>query len=167
MGRLLLLYAGCLERGDGIGRQMGYFVAAPTQAAETPAYLFIHTRGTIAAGCFVTPNVRTAASTSRSQSTTLGPSGPSTPAVRTTSTAMPRITIPNAITALILAPTGVGGFPTYNTAPNLMGIFFYDNSGEPMNPLNAFFACPTSSRYYEPRLPLRPFGEFQGAAVSG
>jgi hypothetical protein len=47
-----------------------------------------------------------------------------------------------------------------------MGMFLYDNSGEPGNPLNPFFTN-GSGGYFEPGLPLRPFGEFQGVAVSG
>jgi hypothetical protein len=73
-----------------------------------------------------------------------------------------------AIPTIQLAPVeGVGGIGTYNTDNNTMGMFLYDNSGEPGNPLNSFFACPTSSGYCEPGLPVRPFGMFQGAVVSG
>ena len=72
-----------------------------------------------------------------------------------------------AIATITLAPIeGQGGIATYNTDSNTMGMFLYDNSGEPGNPLNPFF---TNGRggYFEPGLPLRPFGLFQGAAVSG
>jgi hypothetical protein len=61
---------------------------------------------------------------------------------------------------------GAGGIGTYNTDSNTMGMFLYDNSGFPGNPLNQFFTNGTGG-YFEPGLPLRPFGEFQGAAVSG
>jgi hypothetical protein len=72
-----------------------------------------------------------------------------------------------AIATIPLAPVeGFGGIGTYNTDSNTMGMFLYDNSGEPGNPLNPFF---TNSKggYFEPGLPLRPFGLFQGAVVSG
>ena len=42
---VLVLCPGGLEHGGGIGRQMGYFLAALPQAAETPAYRVIDTRG--------------------------------------------------------------------------------------------------------------------------
>jgi hypothetical protein len=72
-----------------------------------------------------------------------------------------------AIATIPLAPTeGFGGIATYNTDSNTMGTFLYDNSGEPGNPLNSFFTNGTAG-YFEPGLPLRPFGLFQGAAVSG
>jgi glycosyltransferase involved in cell wall biosynthesis len=45
MRRILLLCPGGLERGGGIGRQMGYFLSALPQTAETPAYRIIDTRG--------------------------------------------------------------------------------------------------------------------------
>ena len=61
---------------------------------------------------------------------------------------------------------GGGGIGTYNTDNNTMGMFLYDNSGEPGNPLNSFFTNGMGG-YFEPGLPLRPFGQFQGAAVSG
>jgi glycosyltransferase involved in cell wall biosynthesis len=43
--KVLVLCPGGLEHGGGIGRQMGYFLAALPQAAETPAYRVIDTRG--------------------------------------------------------------------------------------------------------------------------
>ncbi len=43
--KVLVLCPGGLEHGGGIGRQMGYFLAALPQAAETPAYHVIDTRG--------------------------------------------------------------------------------------------------------------------------
>ena len=42
---VLVLCPGGLEHGGGIGRQMGYFLAALPQTAETPAYRVIDTRG--------------------------------------------------------------------------------------------------------------------------
>ena len=45
MRRILLLCPGGLEHGGGIGRQMGYFLSALPQTAETPAYRIIDTRG--------------------------------------------------------------------------------------------------------------------------
>jgi glycosyltransferase involved in cell wall biosynthesis len=42
---VLVLCPGGLEHGGGIGRQMGYFLAALPRAAETPAYHVIDTRG--------------------------------------------------------------------------------------------------------------------------
>ena len=66
-----------------------------------------------------------------------------------------------------LAPVeGVGGIATFNTDENTMGMFLYDNTGFQGNPLNAFFTNGMGG-YFEPGLPVRPFGEFQGAAVSG
>jgi hypothetical protein len=72
-----------------------------------------------------------------------------------------------AIATIPLAPfEGQGGIGTYNTDSNTMGMFLYDNSGEPGNPLNQFFTN-SQGGYFEPGLPVRPFGLFQGAAVSG
>ena len=72
-----------------------------------------------------------------------------------------------AIATIPLAPLeGHGGIATYNTDSNTMGMFLYDNSGEGGNPLNSFFTNGMGG-YFEPGLPLRPFGSFQGAAVSG
>lgn len=47
-----------------------------------------------------------------------------------------------------------------------MGIFLYDNSGFRGNPLNPFFTNSTGG-YFEPGLPVKPFGEFLGVGVSG
>jgi hypothetical protein len=63
-------------------------------------------------------------------------------------------------------PDGVGGFATYNTDSNMMGDLLYDNSGLPGNPLNSFFTNNLGG-YYEPGLPVIPFGGFMGAQVSG
>ena len=43
--RVLVLCPGGLEHGGGIGRQMGYFLAALPQGPDTPAYRVIDTRG--------------------------------------------------------------------------------------------------------------------------
>ena len=72
-----------------------------------------------------------------------------------------------AVTAINLAPVeGVGGIGTFNTDNNTMGMFLYDNTGFVGNPLNSFFTNGQSG-YFEPGLPVRPFGQFMGAAVSG
>jgi hypothetical protein len=72
-----------------------------------------------------------------------------------------------AIPTIQVGPVeGQGGIGTYNTDSNTMGMFLYDNSGEPGNPLNSFFTNGQGG-YFEPGLPLRPFGLFQGAVVSG
>jgi hypothetical protein len=63
-------------------------------------------------------------------------------------------------------PEGSTGIATFSTDSNLMGVQIYDNSGLPGNPLNSFFGNGFGG-YYEPGLPLHPFGEFMGAAVSG
>ena len=47
-----------------------------------------------------------------------------------------------------------------------MGMFLYDNSGFLGNPLNSFFTNGQGG-YFEPGLPVRPFGLFQGVVVSG
>jgi hypothetical protein len=66
-----------------------------------------------------------------------------------------------------LAPVeGQGGIGTFATDSNTMGMFLYDNSGEVGNPLNQFFTNGMGG-YFEPGLPVRPFGMFAGAAVSG
>ena len=72
-----------------------------------------------------------------------------------------------AIPTIPLAPVeGFGGIATYSTNSNTQGMFLYDNSGEVGNQLNTFFTNGMGG-YFEPGLPLRPFGSFQGAAVSG
>jgi hypothetical protein len=72
-----------------------------------------------------------------------------------------------AIGAPVVAPPeGATGLATYNTDSNMMGVEIYDNSGLPGNPLNSFFGNGFGG-YFEPGLPLHPFGEFMGAAVSG
>ena len=72
-----------------------------------------------------------------------------------------------AIGALTIAPDeGVGGIATINTDSNTMGMFLYDNSGFPGNPLNGFFTNGQGG-YWEPGMGVKPFGIFQGVAVSG
>jgi hypothetical protein len=70
------------------------------------------------------------------------------------------------VTIPVAPPEGSEGIGTYNTDSNMLGLFLYDNSGFPGNPLNSFFANGQAG-YFEPGLPVRPFGEFQGEAVSG
>jgi len=73
-----------------------------------------------------------------------------------------------SIPTIALAPfEGVGGIGTYNTDSNTMGMFLYDNSGFSGNPLHSFFADQPGTGYFEPGLPVRPFGNFMGASVSG
>ena len=72
-----------------------------------------------------------------------------------------------AITAPTINPTdGVWGIGTYNTGATLTGDELYDNSGLVGNPLNSFFSNGMGG-YFEPGLPVRPFGLFLGAQVSG
>jgi hypothetical protein len=71
-----------------------------------------------------------------------------------------------AITVPIIPTEGEGGIATYSTDLNTMGMFLYDNTGFVGNPLNSFFTNGQGG-YFEPGLPVRPFGEFQGLAVSG
>jgi hypothetical protein len=61
---------------------------------------------------------------------------------------------------------GASGIAIYNSSINMTGDWLYDNSGFPGNPLNSFFSNGRGG-YYEPGLPVRPFGEFMGALVSG
>jgi hypothetical protein len=71
-----------------------------------------------------------------------------------------------AIATIPLAPPeGSGGIADYTNDNNMMGMFLYDNSGEPGNALNKFFTNGTG--YFEPGLPLRPAGQFEALAVSG
>ena len=62
---------------------------------------------------------------------------------------------------------GLAGIDTYNADNNTTGTMLYDNSGEPSNPLNAIFAAPATGTYFEPGLPVIPFGQYYGAGVSG
>ena len=61
---------------------------------------------------------------------------------------------------------GTGGVGTYNTDNNTMGMFLYDSSGKPGGPLNQFFGNGMGG-YWEPGLPVRPFGQWQALGVSG
>ena len=61
---------------------------------------------------------------------------------------------------------GLPGVATYNTDSNRIGDFLYDNSGLPGNPLNPFFTN-SQGGYFEPGLPVRPFGLNLAAGVSG
>jgi hypothetical protein len=71
------------------------------------------------------------------------------------------------IPAIALAPVeGAGGIGTFNTDSNTMGMFLYDNTGFPGNPLNSFFTNGLGG-YFEPGLPVGTFGQGMGAAVSG
>jgi hypothetical protein len=83
---------------------------------------------------------------------------------------VPETSIPGgsggAITVPIIPTEGEGGIATYSTDLNTMGMFLYDNTGFVGNPLNSFFTNGQGG-YFEPGLPVRPFGEFQGLAVSG
>ena len=66
-----------------------------------------------------------------------------------------------------LAPLeGIGGVGTMTTDSNTMGLFLYDNTGFPGNPLNPFYTNGMGG-YFEPGNPLRPSGMFQGLVVSG
>jgi hypothetical protein len=61
---------------------------------------------------------------------------------------------------------GIGGMGTFNTDNNLMGVQLYDNSGFVGNPLNSFFTNGQGG-YFEPGLPVQPWGQFLAAGVSG
>jgi hypothetical protein len=74
---------------------------------------------------------------------------------------------PGSVTIPLAPVEGLGGVATFNTDANMFGDMLYDNSGLPGNPLNSFFSCAVSSGYCEPGLPVKPFGLFLGAAVSG
>jgi hypothetical protein len=72
-----------------------------------------------------------------------------------------------AIPAVPVGPVeGVGGVATFNTDNNLIGVQMYDNSGFVGNPLNSFFTNGQGG-YFEPGLPIAPWGEFMAAGVSG
>jgi len=72
--------------------------------------------------------------------------------------------------AIMTPPTwpndGQYGIASENSSATIMGDFLYDNSGFSGNPLNAFFTN-GGGGYFEPGLPVAPFGLFMGAAVSG
>jgi hypothetical protein len=63
-------------------------------------------------------------------------------------------------------PDGGAGYGTWNTDSNMMGDLLYGNEGIPGNPLNPFFTN-SMGGYWEPGLPVQPFGNFAGAQVSG
>jgi hypothetical protein len=71
-----------------------------------------------------------------------------------------------SVTVVVAPVDGWGGVATYNTDSNMMGDMLYDNSGLPGNPLNSFFTNGVGG-YFEPGLPVVPFGNFMGAQVSG
>ncbi len=72
-----------------------------------------------------------------------------------------------AITAPPTWPNdGQYGMATMNNGSTLMGDVLYDNSGFVGNPLHSFFDNGMGG-YFEPGLPVKPFGQFMGAAVSG
>jgi hypothetical protein len=73
---------------------------------------------------------------------------------------------PGTVQTVVAPVDGWGGIATYNTDSNMMGDMLYDNSGLPNNPLNQFFTNGMGG-YFEPGLPVIPFGEFMGAQVSG
>jgi hypothetical protein len=115
---------------------------------------------TVSGGSIV--NVVPSASTSGNQPTGLGIGGTCTVPI----TGFSGGTL-GSINTIQLGPNeGQGGIGTYSTDSNTMGMFLYDNSGEPGNPLNSFFTNGQGG-YFEPGLPVRPFGLWQGAAVSG
>ena len=76
-----------------------------------------------------------------------------------------------AITALTQGPNeGQGGVVTTGSNNNTTGVQLYDNSCEPGNPLatlNVGCVAPATNTYFEPGLPVVPWGQFYGAAVSG
>jgi hypothetical protein len=48
----------------------------------------------------------------------------------------------------------------------MLGDLLYDNSGLVGNPLNPFFTNGFGG-YFEPGLPVQPWGNYPGSAVSG
>jgi hypothetical protein len=69
-------------------------------------------------------------------------------------------------TPVYIPTEGQGGIATVGTDQEMMGNLLYDNSGIPGNPLNPFFTNRMGG-YWEPGLPVQPFGGFLGAGVSG
>lgn len=63
-------------------------------------------------------------------------------------------------------PDGQFGYGSYASDSNMTGNLLYDNTGFVGNPLNMFFTNQFGG-YYEPGLPMKPFGEFLGTQVSG
>jgi hypothetical protein len=77
---------------------------------------------------------------------------------------------------------GTYGIATYDSDSFSQGQLLYDNSGLPGNPLNSIFSLecyqtgghttagtmpPSASNYCEPGMPVAPFGQILGEAVSG
>lgn len=72
-----------------------------------------------------------------------------------------------SIGPLTIAPVeGAGGIATYGTDQNTASTMLYDNSFRTGNPLNAI-GTNAAGEAFEPGVPVRPFGQFQGVAVSG
>jgi hypothetical protein len=75
-----------------------------------------------------------------------------------------------AVSTLTYGPNqGAGGIASMISDTNSTGVFLYDNSGEPGNPLFSVFANPANSNtsYFEPGLPAQSWGQSIGARVSG
>jgi len=75
-----------------------------------------------------------------------------------------------AVSTLTYGPNqGAGGIASMISDTNSTGVFLYDNSGEPGNPLFSVFANPANSNtsYFEPGLPVQSWGQSIGARVSG
>jgi hypothetical protein len=75
-----------------------------------------------------------------------------------------------AVSTLTYGPNqGAGGIASMVSDANTVGVFLYDNSGEPGNPLFSVFANPANSNtsYIEPGLPVKTWGQDMGARVSG
>jgi hypothetical protein len=71
------------------------------------------------------------------------------------------------VSALVTTPPdGAGGYATVSSDQNMMGDMLYGNEGIPGNPLNPFFTD-SMGGYWEPGLPVQPWGSFAGAQVSG
>ena len=93
------------------------------------------------------------------------PTYPGLGLVSTCTVALPAGGSGGAIPAIQLAPfEGVGGVAYPPLSNNMMGTIIYDNSCS--STLNRFFAS-QSGGCFEPGLPLRPFGQFIAAKVSG
>jgi hypothetical protein len=75
-----------------------------------------------------------------------------------------------AVSTMAYGPNqGAGGIASMISDTNSTGVFLYDNSGEPGNPLFSVFANPANSNtsYFEPGLPVQSWGQSIGARVSG
>jgi hypothetical protein len=72
-----------------------------------------------------------------------------------------------AVTVPTVKPVdGAYGIANFNSDSNMMGDLLYDNSGFVGNPLNSFFTNGQGG-YFEPGLPVHPFGIVTGVTVSG